>query len=62
MALQKKNICDYVKPRPKLVSVPSRISEDTLKKTQESAKKLGVTLRDYIESAMRMANDQADKA
>ena len=56
-----KKITEYVTKKPEMVPIPARIDPATLLRAQNAAKKLNVSLREFVEGAVKMACDQVGK-
>jgi len=59
--MRQKKISDYLEKKSDDIMIPSRIKKETLARAQASAKRLGVSLRSFIEGSILMACDQADR-
>lgn len=58
VAAKQKKITEYVPKKQEMVPVPARIDQETLARAQAAARKLDVSLRDFIDGAIKMACDQ----
>lgn len=61
MTAAPKKITEYVSKKQEMIPIPARIDGETLARAQAAAKKLDVSLREFIEGAIKMACDQVGK-
>jgi hypothetical protein len=61
MTAAPKKITEYVSKKQEMIPIPARIDEATLARAQAAAKKLDVSLREFIDGAIKMACDQVGK-